>query len=208
MPEKELRTYWEEVMEKMGVSKALHLPHFHTLTRLYGHSRRAYHNLNHLAELFALWRRDYHKLQKPEELALAIFYHDAIYKPWSSKNEEASADLAARQLRQGGIKRESIEMIYSYILCTRDHRPTLEDEDLIWLLDADLSILGSSKESYQEYARQIRQEFRLYPDFLYRPGRKKVLMGLLERKNIYRSPHFYEDLEERARQNIKWELDR
>ncbi len=99
MPEKELRIYWEEVMDKMGVSKALHLPHFHTLPRLYGHSCRAYHNLNHLVKLFALWRRDYPKLQKPEVLALAIFYQDAIYKPWSSKNEEASADLAVRHLR-------------------------------------------------------------------------------------------------------------
>jgi predicted metal-dependent HD superfamily phosphohydrolase len=40
-------------------------------------------------------------------------------------------------------------------------------------LDADLSILGKDLDTYLAYTKMIRKEYSIYPDFLYKPGRKK-----------------------------------
>ncbi len=47
--------------------------------------------------------------------------------------------------------------------------------DINYLLDADLSVLGKDRETYLVYTQMIRKEYSIYPDFLYKPGRKKFL---------------------------------
>jgi predicted metal-dependent HD superfamily phosphohydrolase len=64
--------------------------------------------------------------------------------------------------------------------------------------------LGSEPTRYQLYTQQIRKEYSIYPDFVYKSGRKKAMFSFLEREKIY---HFYpEENEKQARENINHEI--
>ncbi|MCK7556860.1 hypothetical protein MKQ70_18295 [Chitinophaga sedimenti] len=74
-----------------------------------------------------------------------------------------------------GYSPAGIRKVSEWIIATKTHGDTAVDSDLSYLLDIDLGILGAPLMSYVEYTRQIRQEYRIFPDLLYNPGRKKVL---------------------------------
>jgi len=69
------------------------------------------------------------------------------------------------------------------------------------------SAYASLLKTYQAYTRQIRQEYHIYPDLLYKPGRKKVLQHFLKMPAIYVTPAFRDLYETTARQNIQAELN-
>jgi len=73
--------------------------------------------------------------------------------------------------------------------------------------DADLSILGAEWPIYHNYTDQIRQEYAIYPDFMYKPGRKKVLLHFLKMERIFKTDYFYITFEAQAIKNIKQELE-
>jgi predicted metal-dependent HD superfamily phosphohydrolase len=56
------------------------------------------------------------------------------------------------------------------------------------------------------YFEQIRKEYRIYPDFLYKPGRAKALEHFLENKFIFQTEEFRKLYEEKARRNIEKEI--
>ncbi|MGE4514074.1 MAG: hypothetical protein AB7E26_09720, partial [Chryseobacterium sp.] len=70
-----------------------------------------------------------------------------------------------------------------------------------------LSILGSESEIYVSYTQKIRKEYSIYPDLLYRPGRKKVLEHFLKSESIFKTEYFKEKYELRARENILSEIE-
>jgi len=74
------------------------------------------------------------------------------------------------------------------------------------LLDLDLSILGKDPQYYLEYAAAVRKEYSIYPDFMYRRGRKKVLKKMLEQECIFKTDLFKEKYESQARKNLQSEL--
>lgn len=118
----------------------------------------------------------------------SVFYHDIIYKSTAKDNEEKSAEIAKERLEQLEVPSEISERIYSQILATKSH--STSDDDTNFLTDADLSILGKGWKEYENYIRQIRKEYSIYPDFLYKPGRKKVLQHFLEFDSIYKTEFF------------------
>ena len=75
-----------------------------------------------------------------------------------------------------------------------------------FLLDADLAILGKDWETYENYIKQIRKEYSIYPDFLYNLGRKKILIHFLEFEEIFKTEHFKAKYEKIARENIQKEI--
>ncbi|MGE5944923.1 MAG: hypothetical protein ACM31G_11355, partial [Flavobacteriales bacterium] len=74
------------------------------------------------------------------------------------------------------------------------------------LLDLDLSILGKSPEEYKKYCENIKKEYHIYPDFMYRKGRIKVLKNLLDLNSIYKTSFFKNVYEEQAKMNVRFEL--
>ena len=59
---------------------------------------------------------------------------------------------------------------------TKKHEGSSFDNALF--LDADISILGSKLEVYKIYMQNIRKEYAIYSDKVYREGRKAVLKRL------------------------------
>jgi predicted metal-dependent HD superfamily phosphohydrolase len=175
----------------------------------YGEKHRAYHTLAHIESCLQHLYAFRESAKAPEEIALAIWFHDVVYKSpaWSS-NEKASARLARTWCRTMGIAEETTERIASMILRTDTHAidgdEAARDADLAVFLDIDLAILGADEITYATFERDIRAEFRWVPfESLYTAGRAKVLRRLLERKPLYATPKVRAQFEARAQENIR-----
>jgi predicted metal-dependent HD superfamily phosphohydrolase len=62
------------------------------------------------------------------------------------------------------------------------------------------------KQSYDEYAVQIRKEYVHVSDEDFRVGRAKVLKSFLSKPVLFFTSHAREKLEQRARENVAREL--
>jgi predicted metal-dependent HD superfamily phosphohydrolase len=201
-----LKQTWQELMSRYCTDEELINSEFDMLVGQYTAPSRLYHNLHHIEALLALQKAYASNIRNNDVLQMAIFYHDIIYNVLKSDNEEQSALAAGAFLRQTTLPAYQIITVMDYIRATKSHSADEHDDDLDFLLDFDLSILGSQPGVYSQYALQIRKEYSVYPDEVYNPGRKKVLAHFLEKPLIYRTAVFREQYEEQARRNIAAEL--
>lgn len=170
----------------------------------YSSRKRHYHNLSHLENLFQELFPIKEKLEDWDTIQFSLFYHDIIYKASKSDNEEKSALLAVERLSQIGYPEDKILVCKNQILATKSHH--FSDDDTNYFTDADLSVLGKDREAYEEYYKQIRKEYRIYPDFIYNNGRKKVLQHFLNMEHIFKTDYFQKKYENQARINLEKEL--
>lgn len=167
----------------------------------YSDKGRHYHTLSHLDNLLLQLEKVKAQINDWDVVLFALFYHDIIYKATSDKNEEKSAELARSRLAGLSFSSDRIAKCVSIILSTKGHTVT-GDNDTDYFTDADLSILGQEPSLYSEYARQVRKEYSIYPDFVYNPGRKKVLNHFLDMPRIFKSQFFFDQFEAQARVNM------
>lgn len=193
------------------------LPVYRSWAAEYSDSRRAYHTLKHI-------REGLDELSDPDVLAecdnpllveAAWWPHDLVYK--AGKNVDANeAESAARALlvysNAGLPDRLAYGKLLMLIIATRHSTevdPTNKDARVI--RDIDLSVLGTRRERYAEYAQGIRKEWvdaGIVNAEEFMAGRPKFLREFLdERKGqIYNTPLFRRRLERQARMNIDWEI--
>jgi predicted metal-dependent HD superfamily phosphohydrolase len=172
-----------------------------SLMERYGEAHRAYHTRRHLGECFQLLDLVPGHAVHHGEVELALWYHDAVYRPGRSDNERASAALAAADLARAGAAADTAGRVEALILWTaHDAEPSAGDAAL--LVDVDLGILGASPRRFLEYERQIRSEYRFVPFGRYRMERARVLSALAARPHVYATPPLRDRLEERARSNL------
>ena len=132
---------------------------------------------------------------------MALWFHDAVYQPFSNTNEEDSAQWAVDWLTKRGAESAEIKRIESRILATKSHGAA-RNLDRRYMLDIDLSILGASPKVYDEFESNIRREYKRVPKLIFRRKRKAILEGFLTRPNIYITDYFQNRLEQQARVNI------
>ena len=70
---------------------------------------------------------------------MAIWFHDAIYKPLSSNNEIDSANWANNFLSQHDIDQTFVDKVYRLIMATLHNSQNLEPDALV-MVDIDLSL--------------------------------------------------------------------
>lgn len=172
----------------------------------YSHPKRHYHNLHHLSALLDQLETVQDDIHDWDCVLFALFYHDYIYKVSKNDNEERSANEARKKLGLLQLSPSKISLVMEIILATKSHQQKANN-DINIFLDADLSILGSDRQTYELYIKQIRKEYIIYPDFLYRPGRKKVLKHFLDMPSIFKTSLFRDRFEQNARENVIWELN-
>jgi predicted metal-dependent HD superfamily phosphohydrolase len=175
------------------------------LEKAYSGKSRHYHNLNHLKEMIELFDEYQNRLKNPDEVLFSIFYHDYIYKATRKDNELKSAEYALKVETHSSASLLNKNLIFDAICATQSHQQN-DIEDINWLIDFDLKILAKDWNDYQIYFNQIRKEYRVYPDFLYNPGRKKALEHFLENEYIFQTEEFRRLFEEKARINIEKEI--
>lgn len=172
----------------------------------YSNKKRYYHTLSHLEFLFQQLTNVKEKIQDWHAILFSIFYHDIFYHVLKKDNEEQSALLAEKRLSELTVSENKIAKCKEQILATKSHNVS-NDNDTNLFTDADLSILGQGWNIYETYTKQIRKEYSVYPGFIYKPARKKVLLHFLEMEKIFKTDKFYNLLEKQARENITREIE-
>jgi len=190
---------WAKLMQGLGFEENSET--FYALNSRYSESHRFYHTKEHIGACLQYLDELCADAVKPNEVELAIWFHDAIYDPFSSTNEADSATWAKEFLSQNNAPDSQIENVNKLIMATlHDATPSANDEAL--LVDIDLSTLGESTATYDEYEKSVRKEYKRVPYFIYKKKRKEILKGFLKRAFIYTTPYFLERHEKRARENL------
>jgi len=148
------------------------------------------------------------KIKDTRCLSFSIFFHDVIYKALRKNNEEKSAEVAEKALKEFNVNIGFIQKCKDQINSTNKHIPlNSSDTDCQLLIDFDLEILSRDWERYKLYTRQIRKEYKIVPYPIYRKGRKEAMLKFLKRDTIFYTEYYQKNKEEKARENIKREID-
>lgn len=131
---------------------------------------------------------------------LALWFHDAVYTPGNSDNENRSAHLF-EELSVGHLRADAIKQIYSLIVAT-EHKSVPQSHLEQLMVDIDLSSFSVSRKKFLQDGYRIRQEFGEFSDREFVKTQTEFLIMLLNRKSIYLTPYFRARYEVRARLNI------
>ncbi|MFG2756852.1 hypothetical protein [Streptomyces wuyuanensis] len=170
--------------------------------------QRRYHTTEHLVAVLDRVDTLAEYADDIDLVRLAAWFHDAVYLPERSTNEERSARLAERALPELGVDRAGTEEVSRLVLLTRTHAARADDANGKVLCDADLAILASPPDVYETYAAAVREEYGFVPDDLFRAGRADVLSHLLGLPGLFRTPYGQREWEAAARRNVAAELER
>ena len=167
----------------------------------YAEPQRLYHTLQHLSECLDLFDQVAHLARRPGEVALALWFHDAVYIPQGHDNEARSAAWAGEALQAAGADEAVIARTQALIMATAHHQAQ-EQGDARLVIDVDLAILGAEPARFAEYEEQVRAEYASVPVELYRQKRGELLTRFLERPAIYGTAELHARLEQQARTNL------
>ena len=197
---------WGETFRPFELSTAAIAPAFARLLDAYSEPSRFYHTLQHISEVLEVVDQ-FRGAAQLVAVELAGWFHDVVYNPRASDNEERSAAWAGETLRQLSLPEEAVRRTEQLILLTKTHRTPNDDTPAAILLDADLAILGSPVQRYSEYAKAIRREYAWVPQSDYRAGRMCVLEAFLGRHRIFLTERLFAAYEAQARDNLRAEIE-
>ncbi|WP_299006260.1 hypothetical protein [uncultured Tenacibaculum sp.] len=186
--------------------KVLHLTLWEEVVKNHTDKKRYYHTLVHLENLLFQLSQVKTEISSWNTILFTLFYHDVIYNSLKSNNEEKSTEFAIERMQLLSVPKEIIKRCENQILATKHHKVS-EDTDTNYFTDADLSILGSNWETYEQYYKNVRKEYAVYPNLVYNSGRKKALKHFLTMDNIFKTEYFHQKFEKAARENIQREID-
>ncbi|MEO3978666.1 hypothetical protein [Streptomyces sp. CAU 1734] len=182
------------------------LPYAERLLARWAEPQREYHTTAHLTAVLDHIDTLADHAADADLVRLAAWFHDAVYLPDRSENEERSARLAERALPEAGLSAGATAEVARLVRLTVTHDPGGADPNGAVLCDADLAILAAGPEAYAAYAAAVRQEYGFVPDDAFRTGRAAVLRRLLALPRLFHTPHGAHAWEARARANLTAEL--
>jgi len=198
-----LNERWGATWRALGAAPPRDL--FEEVVRRYSEPHRRYHTARHLEECFEVLDAVRGEAQRPAEVELALWFHDAVYDTRRHDNERRSAEWARSVADGAGLDAAVGERGAALILATR-HDATPAGADAGVLVDVDLSILGAEAQRFDEYERDVRAEYDWVPEAVFRRERRKILEQILGRERIYSTQRMRESHEARARANLKRSL--
>ncbi|MFD3542146.1 hypothetical protein ACFWUQ_21995 [Streptomyces sp. NPDC058662] len=181
-------------------------PYADRLLAAWAEPQRRYHTTAHLADVLARIDVLAPHAADPAAVELAAWFHDAVYRPDRSENEERSAALAERALPELGVDAARTAEVARLVRLTVTHDPAPGDTDGEVLCDADLAVLAGAPQAYAAYAAAVRAEYGFVPDEDFRTGRAAVLRQLLDLPRLFRTPYGTAHWEAPARANLAAEL--
>jgi predicted metal-dependent HD superfamily phosphohydrolase len=199
----DLHSRWKEAWRVLAAAPDPAL--FTALISAYSEPERHYHTLQHLEECFTRSEDLKHLARHPDEIELALWFHDAIHDTRRHDNEKRSAQWAAEVISP--VSREAAKRVHGLVMATR-HEAVPEGIDAQILVDVDLSILGAPEQRFDEYELQVRQEYAWVPQPLYRRERRKILAAFRSRASVFSTAKFVELYEAQARKNLERALAR
>jgi predicted metal-dependent HD superfamily phosphohydrolase len=170
----------------------------------YAEPHRHYHTWAHILACFEA-RRRITRAAMPD-VDLALLFHDAVYEPLATGNEERSTELLVDEGRAAWLDDRVLTSAAALVLATRyDPRygPDLDCEEACIVTDADLSVLGSDPDTFARYEAAVRKEFWRVDDCVYAEGRKRVLSTFLAKPRIFMTHTGARLWEAAARRNLE-----
>ena len=196
---------WVALWRELG-TKPANRAVLEQLLACYHEPWRAYHTLQHVHACLHRLDGAHHLSQRPAEIELALWFHDAVYDTHRSDNEELSADWVHRCGLEQGLSSVVAGRGRDLILATR-HDASPGDGDAALMVDIDLAILGQPAPRFDLCETQIRQEYSWVDQPAFCEGRAEILEGFLQRASIYHTDHLRERFERQARLNLKRSLE-
>lgn len=218
------RIEWNRLWEESGATGNGNAV-FLEMVRAYGADRRHYHTLSHVMWVlkrigqimgqshqvpdrftyapmpgavdsqFMRWQFR----QRFNRLRWAAWFHDAVMSG-APDDEKKSSDLAAKTLSRVGLQPISDEVAELVLSTAHETEPS---GDAAILNDADIAILGTDPEYFDEYERQVREEWAHVTDADFAAGRAKILSRFLDKPHIYATEAGRVWWEEQARKNLE-----
>ncbi|MBV2354685.1 hypothetical protein KUM39_09960 [Streptomyces sp. J2-1] len=182
-------------------------PYADNLLARWQEPQRRYHTLTHLTAVLDHVDTLAAHAADPDAVRLAAWFHDAVYLPERSENEERSARLAERALPEAGVDAGRTAEVARLVRLTVSHDPADDDRNGQVLCDADLAVLAAPPAAYAAYTAEIRAEYHFVPNDAFREGRSAVLRQLLTLPKLFRTPYGAEHWERTARRNLAGELE-
>lgn len=193
----------KELCDNAGINNKAYEHLAERLVAAHSEPHRHYHTVDHIeAVLRHLRTLDAMNITT----AFAAFYHDLVYDPTRSDNEEKSALLAAASLTAMRVPQAGD--VAAIIRATAAHELTNDlPPDAASFLDADLAILGQRPAIYHAYTLAVRAEYIHMPDADFRAGRAAVLHSFADRPTLFFTAAGHDLWEAQARANIARELE-
>lgn len=190
---------WNQLLAAFGIGGEAAT--FDALIAAYSQKHRHYHTLVHIEHCLREFDSVRDRAQDADEVELALWFHDAVYEPHKSNNEERSADWACELLNRHGVDALRVERVRTHVLATRHEAPAMLPDSQL-MVDVDLSILGADEATYAKFESDVRAEYRWVPAVLFRRKRAEILESFLARPRIYNTAPFHDRLEAPARRNL------
>jgi predicted metal-dependent HD superfamily phosphohydrolase len=200
-----LKSIWQEAFQALGAKADPKTGlDFDSIIKRYSEPRRKYHNCDHLLHCLVLLQSCRFLVTNDEtyyRLVLAVFFHDAFYDPQYSQNEEVSAIIAEKSLKDAGLPDNIISRISNFILATK-HSEMSSDFDTQLMCDLDLAALGLPAQEFDSNLIKIRNEYSMYSKEQFIAGRSKFIEDFLDRPSIYQTWYFRDRFEKIAWENM------
>jgi predicted metal-dependent HD superfamily phosphohydrolase len=200
-----LKNLFDSSAKKYGVNPETVDFYWNEVVRDYSTEGRYYHTIDHLEYVVNLLYEYRSSIRRWDILLMAAVYHDIVYDPAASNNEEESAMIADLHLTGLDYSPAEMKLCRKHILATKLHAEA-DYPDTNLLLDADIAILGADWKCYRQYSDSVRREYSIYSDEDYARGRKAVLQLFLSHPRIFKTEPFFNRFEEQARLNLGREL--
>jgi len=164
----------QQLLEKWGIKCDIN-----TVLSMWNESHRSYHNLNHLNDIIDQIneKKSSFSEKEYEKLMLSAIFHDIVYDPSSSANEEDSANFLMECATDKANK--DILEVRQMILDTKAHNPTTSLSKSF--SNYDMNIVERGFEQLLDWEKGISEEFSVYPKDRYKEGRLKFLESLLDK---------------------------
>lgn len=182
----------------------------------YKEPQRHYHDQEHPEACFLELDEFRHLMHDPDAVDLGLWFHDAFYNPAKKRagdpsDEELSAVLAEKTMtRRMGLNCHYARLVGTYVRDTK-HNSYIVHGEAMWVLDADLSILGRPTEEFDWYEEKIRLEYAFVPIELFRAKRAEILERFLDTSQyptVFRTYEFQKKYEQQARANLARSIER
>lgn len=177
------------------------------LRTAYSTPGRHYHTLEHVLDVALAWEGVRRAPGWADEVAtwLAVLFHDAVYVPGASDNEERSAALV-EWLVPGSARAGALIRLTAAHGAIDGRRL---DADARRFLDCDMAILGAPAARYRRYVAEVTAEWApvVSPE-AWRAGRRGFVDRLLGQRRVFLSDDARDLLEAAARVNLAAEWER
>lgn len=202
-----LRGRWSRALDGVRGGGPDPVPYADRLLACWQEPQRRYHTLAHLTAVLDHVDTLAEYAADPDVVRLAAWFHDAVYLPDRSENEERSARLAERALPEAGVPADRTAEVARLVRLTVTHDPAPDDRDGQVLCDADLAVLAAPPAAYAAYTAAVREEYHFVPNDAFRDGRAAILRHLLQLPRLFRTPYGQRQWEPTARYNLAAELE-